>query len=235
MQDNKTLYFIPIIARAIESTNPKRAMQEAFDKIVELGDKPEYKEGYRQFSEFIKTTFMPTDKEQDQKIKLIKIAIRRLIYDLVTDTFEGDEEQKEALVGAFKNNPQWNNEFNRIENEAQPFLAPEMPIEIELLIGEKLVGSFLISNIPTKISPIFPGRYVVRISNGRFLWEGEIRREDVIWTYAFPQKDFPMAAKTEILPQEPTRTISILDGELIIHVFAGLESGRLLIKSGQNF
>jgi len=56
---------------------------------------------------------------------MIKISIKRLIYDLVTDTFEGDDEQKEALVVAFKNNPQWRNEFNRIENETQPFLAPE--------------------------------------------------------------------------------------------------------------
>jgi hypothetical protein len=235
MPNNNTLYFIPIIARAIESTNPKRAMIEAFDKIVELGEEPEYKEGYRQFSEFLKATFMPTDEEEDQKIELIKNAIRRLIYDLVTDTFEGDEERKEALVAAFKNNPQWNNEFNRIENEGRPFLTPEMPMEIELLIGENLVESFLISNIPTTISSIFPGRYVIRFSNGRFLWEGEIRREDVIWTYAFPQKDFPMAAKTETLHQEPTKTISLLDGELIIHVFAGLESGRLLIKSGKNY
>jgi hypothetical protein len=235
MSDNHKLYFIPIIARAIESTNQKRAMIEAFDKIVEFGEKREYKEGYRQFSEFIKATFMVTDEEDDQKIELIKIAIRRLIYDLVTDTFEGDEKQKEALVAAFKNNPQWNNEFNRIENEAQPFLAPEMPIEIELLIGENLVESFLISNIPTTISSIFPGNYVIRFSNGRFIWEGEISREDVIWTYAFPQKDFPMAAKTETLQQEPTRKISLLDGELVIHVFAGLESGRLLIKSGKNY
>ena len=235
MSNSKTLYFIPIIARAIESPNPKRAMIEAFDKIVELGAKSEYKEGYRQFSEFVKATFMPTEEDDDQKIELIKNAFRRLIYDLVTDTFEGDEEQKETLVEAFKNNPQWNNEFNRIEKEAQPFLAPETPMEIELLMGEQLVESFLISNIPTTISSIFPGRYVVRFSNGRFLWEGEITREDVIWTYAFPQKDFPMAAGTETLHQEPTRTISLLDGELIIHVFAGLESGRLLIKNGQNF
>jgi len=235
MSDKKALYFIPIIARAIESTNPKRAMIVAFDKIVELGDKPEYKEGYRQFSEFLKATFMPTEEEDDKKIELIKHAIRRLIYDLVTDTFEGDEEQKEALVVAFKNKSQWNNEFNRIENEAQPFLPPETPMEIELLMGEQLVESFLISNIPITISSVSPGRYVVRISNGRLLWEGEIRREDVIWTYAFPQKDFPMAAKTETLHQEPTRTISLLDGELIIYVFAGLESGRVIIKSGQNY
>jgi len=44
-----------------------------------------------------------------------------------------------------------------------------------------------------------------------------------------------MAAKTETLQQEPTRKISLLDGELVIHVFAGLESGRLLIKSGKNY
>ena len=232
MSNNKKLYFIPIIARAIESVNPKRAMIEALDKIVKLGEKPEYKAGYRQFSEFIKATFIPTDKGDDQKIELINNAIRRLIYDLVTDTFEGDEEQKEALIMAFKNNPQWNNEFNRIENEAQRFLIPETQMGLELLIGEQLLKSFLISDFPATIGSIFPGHYVVRLTNGRTLWEGELSREDVIWTYAFPQKDFPLAAETETRHQEPTRSLSLLDGELIIHIFAGLESGRLIIKNG---
>ena len=232
MSNNKKLYFVPIIARAIESSKPKRAMIEALDKIVKLGEKPEYKAGYRQFSEFIKATFIPTDKGDDQKIELINNAIRRLIYDLVTDTFEGDEEQKEALIMAFKNNPQWNNEFNRIENEAQRFLIPETQMGLELLIGEQLLKSFLISDFPATIGSIFPGHYVVRLSNGRTLWEGELSQVDVIWTYAFPQKDFPLAAETETRHQEPTRSLSLLDGELIIHIFAGLESGRLIIKNG---
>jgi len=36
-------------------------MEEAFDVIRELGKQDEYKEGYRQFMEFIKAAFIPSE------------------------------------------------------------------------------------------------------------------------------------------------------------------------------
>ena len=232
MSDSNRLYFIPIIARAISSENPKQAMDEAFDEIRKLGNQPEYQEGYRQFLKFVKTAAEPSGEETDRKNQMIRNAIHRLIYDLVTDTFDGDEDHKNALINAIKSNPEWGAEYERIKDEAQDFLAPEAAIEIEILKGDQLIGSISAIKEPYQVSPIFPGKYTIRFSNGRVLWEGDITREDVIWTYAFPGRDLPMAAKTEPIQQEPTRTLTLLDGELIIYVFAGLESGRFRIKSG---
>ena len=107
-------------------------------------------------------------------------------------------------------------------------------MEIEVLKGDRIIGSSAISTEPTYISPISPGRYTVRFSNGRVLWEGDILREDVIWAFAYPDKDLPMAAETEPSQREPTRTLSLLNGELIMQVFAGLESGEIRLNSGQS-
>jgi len=232
MSDSKRLYFIPIIARAISSKNPKQAMNEAFDEIRELGNQPEYQEGYRQFQEFVKTAVQTSGEETGRKNQIIRNAIHRLIYDLVTDTFDGDEVQKSALIKAIKSDPEWGAEYERIQDEAQDILAPEAAIEIEVLKDDQIIGSFSTIKEPDQVSPIFPGKYMIRFSNGRVLWEGDITREDVIWTYAFPGRDLPMAAETEPLHQDPTRTLTLLDGELIIYVFAGLESGKIRIKSG---
>jgi len=234
MADNKRLYFIPIIARALDNESPKRAMVEAFDDITKLGNLSEYKEGFRQFLEFVKAVFKPTDKRAEKTIQMVKNAIHQLTYDLATDTFEGFEQHKEALLTALKSNPVWNAEYERIKEEAQAFRAPETPIEVEILIGEQLLGSYSMSHDEISSSSIVPGWYVIRFSNGRVLWEGELTREDVIWTYAFPGKDMPMAAETDPHIQRPTKTVSLLNGEVIIHVFAGLETGRIILKSGQS-
>jgi len=232
MSDSNRLYFIPIIARAISSENPKLAMNEAFDEIQELGKQPEYQEGYRQFLEFVKAAVKPSGGETERKKQMIKNAIHCLIYNLVTDTFDGDEVQKNDLINSIKSNPEWGVEYKRIKDEAQDFLTSEATLKIEVLKDGHLIGSILTIKESDLLSPIFPGKYTIRFSNGRVIWEGDITREDVIWTYAFPGRDLLMAAETELLQREPTRILTLLDGELMIYVFSGLESGSFRIKSG---
>ena len=232
MADSKKLYFIPIIAQALDSDDPKRAMKRAFDEIQQLGNQPEYQKGYRQFLEFVKTAVKPSDEKMDRKNQMIRNAIHRLIYDLVTDTFDGDEGQKNTLMNAIMSDPEWGAEYERIKNEARDYLASEATLEIEVLKDDHLIGSVSAIKDSDMVGPIFPGKYSFRFSNGRVLWKGDIMREDVIWTYAFPGSDLPMAAETEPLQQEPTKILTLLDGELTMYVFAGLESGRLRIKSG---
>jgi hypothetical protein len=66
------------------------------------------------------------------------------------------------------------------------------------------------------------------------LWEGDLSRQELLWAFAYPEKDLPMAAETELSQREPTKTLSLLNGELIIEVFAGLETGEIRLKSGQS-
>jgi len=233
MSDSKGLYFIPIIAHAIGQDDPKRAMEDAFDEIKELGNQLEYAGGYQQFLAFVKETLKPSVLASEHKMQLIINALQRLIYDLVTDTFRGDNEQKNALINALKANPEWNAEYERIKEEAQDFLAPVESIEIEVFKDANKIGTLSISDTPDSISSIFPDRYSIRLSNGRVLWEGNLTHKDVIWAYAFPGKDLAMAAETETIEPQSTRTIPLLDGEIVLFVYAGIESGKMKIKHGQ--
>jgi hypothetical protein len=234
MTDNRNLYFIPIIARALESEDPKQAMEAAFDEIHEIGKQPEYKEGFRQFEEFVKIALLSSYEDPEERIQQMRETIHRLIHDLATGVFDDDEKQKKTLEAALRSHPEWHAEYMRIREESQPFLTPEAPINVEVLKGDEIIGSFPIPAAPSSIVSISPGTYTVQLSNGRVLWEGELTREDVIWTYAFPQKDLPMAAKTEAPEQESTKTIQLLNGELIMEVFAGLETGTFKFTSGQD-
>ena len=231
MTDDNSLYFIPIIARALRHDDPRRAMQQAFHEIRELGKQPEYKEGFRGFQDFARAGLKPLEEDPEKGMQLVRNAIYRLIYDLATDTFEGDEKQAESLITALRSHPEWNAEYERITGEARQFLAPETPIEVEIVKEKETIGSMPISSLPACVSSIKPGSYTIRLSNGRVLWEGELTREDVIWTFAFPAKDLAMAATTEPQQREPTKAVSLLGGELVMYVFAGLEAGEIRIES----
>jgi hypothetical protein len=232
MDDSKRLFFIPILAKAVQIDDQRQAMQDAFDEIRELGKRPEYEEGFHQFFEFINTSLKLPSEEPGQKIQMIRNAIHHLIYDLATDTFEGDEEQRDALIATLRGIPEWNQEYERIEEEAKAFVAPDSPTVVEVLKGDQIIGSFPMSKTPITLRSITPGSYTIRLSNGRVLWQGDLLRNDLIWAYAYPGKDLAMAAKTESRRQQPTRTLPLLDRELTMQVFAGLESGEMRITSG---
>ena len=233
MIDNNRLYFIPILSSALESDVPARAMEDAFRRIRLLGEQPDYEEGFHQFQEFIKSALRPSGKDSEEKIQSLRDTVYRLIYSLATDTFEGSKDQKDTIIRAFSNIPEWNSEYERIKEETEDFVATEIPIELEVLRKEKIMGSVPISSVPGSISHIPPGSYTIRFSNGRVLWEGNIRREDLIWAFAYPEKDLPMAAETEAIQKKPTRSISLLDGEVMVQIFAGLETGVLRFEHGK--
>jgi hypothetical protein len=231
MANSKKFYFIPIIAAALKHDDPKRAMHQAFDEIQELGKQPEYKEGFLGFQKFAKASLRPPGEHPEKGIQMVRDAIHRLMYDLATGTFQGDEEQAASFIRALRSHPEWNAEYERIKAEAREFLDPEAPIEVEVIKEKETIGSMPISSLPACVSSINPASYTIRLSNGRVLWEGELTREEVIWTFAFPAKDLAMAAKTEPQQREPTKTVSLLGGELVMYVFAGLEAGEIRIES----
>ena len=61
---NKNLYFLQIIAEALQAPEPRQEIKKAFEKIKHLGQQPEYHQGYLQFQQFMKQVLKP-DTETD--------------------------------------------------------------------------------------------------------------------------------------------------------------------------
>ena len=76
---------------------------------------------------------------------------------------------------------------------------------------------------------IVPGMYRLVLETGWVLWEGRLRTEDLIWSSAHPESPFRMAADTGRRADVPTREIPLLDGAVLLRVYAGLEAGWLEI------
>ena len=107
-----------------------------------------------------------------------------------------------------------------------------MVFQLELYCNDRMIASLALPEYehPVVFEQVEPGAYSLKLSNGRVLWQGAVASTDVIWAAAFPQKKYPMAAQTERDSDDQTRSFEILDGELCIALYAGLETGRLEVK-----
>jgi len=77
-------------------------------------------------------------------------------------------------------------------------------------------------------SDISPGKYQLTLSNGRVLWQGQLKEEYLILENDIPLK---MAADTEANDGDITSFFELIPAECEMRVFAGLESGSVKIKT----
>jgi hypothetical protein len=108
------------------------------------------------------------------------------------------------------------------------------PLSAELVVekNQKTLATIAIEQSGGKkiIESIFSGHYQLRLDTGLVIWEGYLNEQELLWPKAFPTKALKMAADTGELGAEPTCEFSLMDGALILRVFAGIESGLLEIQ-----
>lgn len=224
---NDDLYFIPIIAEALLQEKSAEAMEQAFDRIKSLGRQKRYERGYGQFIQFMDITRAHLDKCKAEE-PVIKAATE-LMMELVTGTFEGSDEDRQMALGVVQSRPHWYQEYNRLLAEAESLNKRLPGIKFSLFRGKELFRSLVFTKIPDAktIDGISASNYKLALATGRLVWEGKLGEHDLIWAKAFEGKPVEMAADTGETKANPTRQVSAFDGDVMIRVFAGLESGRI--------
>jgi hypothetical protein len=122
--------------------------------------------------------------------------------------------------------------FPEWEAHQNSAIKDENELEIIVERNGKQIGLIPFNHVPVTaaISDLMPGHIQVRYNTGQPIWEGELKREDLLWTVAFPDQGFELAADTGDADLRASRKIKILDGSGIIKIIPELESGRLEIK-----
>jgi hypothetical protein len=229
---NNDLYFLRILTEALKAPNPEPEIKKAFDKIENLGQRPEYRQGYHQFHQF-----MDKVKESD-KISpvdsgdLKQEMIRDLVFQLATGLLDCDSNEGQRLLEIIRSRPEWHEEFEKLSVQT---------LETEGLSGQMKIivtkNGDAIGSIPAKpslfaqtIRNVTPGYYEVRLNTGRVLWQADLKEEDLIWSAAFPEQALDLAADTGESFRRVTKELTILDGEITIRVFPEIESGRIEIE-----
>jgi len=180
------LYFIPMIAEALQEPDPKTALIATFERIRAMSEEPRFQQGYRQLMDFMDSA--------------------------VSGRWEDALEEVGAMI---------------LEELDRP-LAAEIVVERDGVVVASCC--FEPAMAVRAIGDINPGDYCLRLDTGRLLWEGELVEEDLLWAKAHPGQDLQMAADADGSPRQPTREIELLDGAVVLRVYAGLESGMLEIE-----
>lgn len=229
---NDNLYFLPMIADALEQPDPKKALKKAFENIKNIGRQPKYEQGLSQFQRFINEVLRNLEKQSETSESMTEYFIRDLALQLATGLLEDDEKETKAALNLIKSRPKWQKELEKVLLETARSEAPDRIPEIIIEKEGKQINSIPFENRPASktIKNLKPGLYTITLDTGRVLWQDRLTEKDLLWIYAFPEKDLAMAADTGEGKPRTTRQIELLGGEVTIRVFPEIESGRLELK-----
>lgn len=222
---NEPLYFIPCLIEALEGSDIKTSLKSAFREITQKGAQSQYAAGFQNFAHFM--------DEACLRHNTIETNItRELIVLLATGAFDGIPEENRTALNRISSCSQWKAEQQAFFREAGECPGQLLTPAIQILRGEQLIREVMMRREGEYIDGIVAGQYTVKLDIGMVIWEGELTAKDLLWAEAFTARDLDLAAETPGMEQQSTREMVLLDGALIIRVFAGIESG--FIEVGLN-
>lgn len=222
------LYFIKLLQEAFESETPKTALKDAIGKIKSMSTSEEFKVGYENFVSFIHV--MEKELSIDAEIRDSAeywFNLQKGIA-ILLDDFDGPKGERQTVLDYFKGDI----DFEELKNEIETYIEKQAPLLIEIIRDDQTINTF----DPGSSKDIFvtrgisPGDYSIRLSNGRLLWHSRLNENSLLWSEAFPNKEYPAAAMTEPLTAESSISTEICDNSFILKVIPGLEAGTIIIS-----
>jgi hypothetical protein len=228
---NRSLFFIPLIARALGQSNPRKALVEAFREIQSLGRDPACAEGFAMFVSFMKEVAeswkLQNLLSDDSGVAILEDFSLQLAAKSPLNAPFSEKDQSGLPPALLKQIIQRLHTLSLMDTE---------PIQVEIdIIRDREIYETLDMD-PTepvqRISGILPGKYTFRLGSGRVLWEVDLEEKDLLLKLANPGKNLKLAADTgKDHRLSPTRKVAALNGELVFRVFPGIESGWIEIET----
>lgn len=223
------LYFIALIERALQATEPKAALLEAFQTIKAQNNAQSASQGFSQFEQFMDTVVRhAADKTAILTAQVFNL-VHELMTELATDSFVGAEQDRQAALDLIQSRPQWRQEYVQLLTELRE--AFDRTQEASLLLerdGQSIATWSKVKVGETRsVGDLGPGFYRLKLDTGRVLWQGTLTEREVLWTVAYPGRPLRLAAAQGQYPDQPTLEAHLLANELLLRIFPGLESGRI--------
>ena len=227
---NQDLYFVPMIARALEQADRADALGRAFAEIEELGRQPAYSRGFENFHRFMAEVQRHAASDELHQIDVE--SIRALLVELATDTFDGDAGERQAVLDLIHSVPRLQAEYERLSSTVGPHGGKVKTTTLNLLKGAELLTriEFDRERPRASVGRVLPGDYSLALETGRVIWEGHLTARDLLWSAAFPGRALDLAADTGGRPTTTTREEQLLGGELTLRVYPGMEFGRIEVE-----
>ncbi|MFC1676612.1 hypothetical protein ACFL3G_06070 [Planctomycetota bacterium] len=219
------LYFIPVLDKAFQEAESEAALKNAFDEIERLGKQKQYREGFSNFKRFMRQVCKYQELWEND-------SMHQLITENATGTFDGTEEEEQVVFESIISHPEFKAKYEAVCREIGEDCGKHTTAIIRVFSGKRLIGEMTFAKAIgcESIEGIFPGSYTLKLDIGRVIWKGNLAGKDLIWTEAFGTKRLDLAAETEDIERQPTRKIMLLDGDVVLHTFAGIESGSIEVE-----
>ena len=223
------LYFIPLIAHALQQADSDQVLSQAFEEIISKGRQTRYRRGFEQFGQFMDAAHRRAEAENSTSLKLS--FVRELMTELVTDMFAGSAGEKQTVLDLINSHSQWQREYEQLLAVIRPLHARSNSFLLAVLRDGIPFETMEWEKVPGRrsLEQIFPGHYAISLATGRVIWQGDLTEGDLIWAAAFPGKPLDLAAATSGAQARPTRQFSLFEGEITLQVFAELEYGKFEI------
>jgi len=203
-----TLYFVPILMRALDAPERRDALRRAFEEIIAMGREPQNARGYAQFLAFMAVVAESIFPEE----KLLAADAPGLLRTLA------DCPELEDLLESIS------------EQIYRSQRLPENPFVLTRN-GNAVSSRIHPDNTDTWVfCDLEPGSYALAFWTGRVLWEERLSRQYLVAAYAFPNEPLELAADMGVSAARPTRTITLLGGELQMLLFPGRAAGRMELR-----
>jgi len=222
------LYFVPVSVKALDSPQPETALLRAFAEIEERGQQPEYRWGHAQFRRFMDLVVGTADRSHDASV--VPEDAATLMVELTAGCLEGTAE--EAPVRALLvSRPVWREALEALMREMAPPVHESGTVDLTVMGPEGVTESIHLSAEVESawLTKVVPGPYLMRLSTGRVLWNGQLAAADLLWSEAYPEGDLRFAATDKHHERIARRTIPVLGGEVMLHLYPGPESGELRV------
>ena len=226
------LYFIKYIAWAYQQSDLEKTLREAFRKIVSLGQRSEYKQGFQKFMRFMAEVEDNCENIFRDHQNRIDDMVHELLLQLATGQFQGDEDETAAALELIKSRSEWREAYEFLCEETEKSDGFSMPLKVIVEKNGVFLNSFPLEEKTTRkvIKNVKPGNYLVKLDTGRIIWEDRLDKKDLIWVYAFPETGLRLAADTGDADVPKTREVVVLEGDGIIRAYPGLESGSMELE-----
>ena len=223
---SESLYFIPIIERALKGPDVAVALDKAFCEIELKGVQEPYTEGWRNFEQFM-------DIAYSHREAVVSDHVHRLIAELATGTFDDTERERELLLDVINSRPDWKEEYEAFCHQyATEILVQDLRPIIQVSHNERIIGDLDFDKVPgcKSIDGIVPGNYVLKLLNtGWTIWRGELVARELIQAETCGDRDLRFAAGES--EGRPTGEKDLLhNGEVVLRTYAGIENGSIEIE-----
>ena len=214
----------------MKQSDPASALREAFAQLLQLGQRSGYGRSYGQFRLFMRAAKLYAETEG--ALSGTPRSAQELIIDLVSHGFEGNPEERRRASDWIQANLSWVGQSRTACAAVSRFDEHPTAPGIRVLKGDTYINTLFLPEEDgvASISGLEPGEYALLLETGRLIWQGRLTERQLIWAGAFPNQPLDLAAATGDVGCPSTVEERLLDGELVLRVFPGMETGRMEIK-----